>query len=292
MKLKKIISLLLISIMIVSGCSVNKPQETEEFVTYEMDSIYRRVIAHAMGGMGGKTYLNCYECFHYHYTRGMKYFEIDFRFSTDNKLIGTHMFEYMDGNMTYQEYKDFRIEVGRDLYRGFVVADMIELLTNYNDIYFVIDTKEDAKASVIEAIVNEFKTTKKERYLKRIVPYVYKISQYAEFEALYSFDEYIFTAYQNFTNVIGVTPDTEDEIIDFLKVTPKVTGVCAKYDLQTITGYDQEYLDRVREAGKLLYLFTVDTESRYNKAINTYGATGVITNIINIAMLRKWGIYS
>ncbi len=47
-------------------------------------------IAHAGGGINGITYTNSYEALDLNYGLGFRYFEIDFTYTTDQKLICLH----------------------------------------------------------------------------------------------------------------------------------------------------------------------------------------------------------
>lgn len=295
MKKKSFLMLLLAFALVFSGCSSVFQGEDETYATtiYNPNSVERKVIAHSMGGLEGEEYLGCYQCFLYQYDRGTRYFEIDLRFSTDGRLFSTHMFENIGGsNMTYSEYENYKITIGSHQYDGITIEKFIELLDSHHDVYIIIDTKEEDKDSVIYSIVEEFTRANKEYLLAQIIPYVYTIQQYDNFETIYSFNEYVFTAYQNYFNIIGQAADSEAEIIEFLQTHDKVSSVVANYDLQLVTGYDEEYFQAVISTEKMLYLFTVDSQVEYTKSVAEYGCTGVVTNIINPSMLRSWNLVS
>ncbi|MBT8141757.1 MAG: sulfatase-like hydrolase/transferase, partial [Gammaproteobacteria bacterium] len=50
-------------------------------------------VAHAGGGINGKTYTNSIEALDLNYQDGFRYFEIDFSFTTDNKMVCLHDWE-------------------------------------------------------------------------------------------------------------------------------------------------------------------------------------------------------
>ena len=63
-------------------------------------NIPNNVIAHALGGLEGYSYLNCLECFEYGYKRGFRFFEMDFLETSDGKLVGMHNgFEEKNGQL-------------------------------------------------------------------------------------------------------------------------------------------------------------------------------------------------
>lgn len=251
---------------------------------YGENTLERKSMIHALGEIGGMNYLNCYECFLNAYENGAKYFEIDLRFSTDNRLIATHMFENIGGsNVSYEEYQNKLIEGS---YHGVTIEDLINILKTYDDVFFIIDTKEINKESVIQSIVNEFEDHDSSVLLERIIPYLYKIDQYTSFENIYNFKEYIYTPYQNYLS--WASSDSKEDIIYFLQTHVKVLSVAVNYDMQWLTGYNEEFFADVVATGAMLYVFTIDDKSDYLVAMNDYDATGVITNTITPYRITNW----
>ena len=52
-----------------------------------------KYIAHALGGVGGKTYTNSIQAFEHNYNKGFKVFEVDLDFTSDDELIAWHSFD-------------------------------------------------------------------------------------------------------------------------------------------------------------------------------------------------------
>ena len=58
---------------------------------YAEKSAFRALrVAHAGGGINGKTYTNSYEALNLNIKNGFTYFEIDFSFTRDNRLVCLH----------------------------------------------------------------------------------------------------------------------------------------------------------------------------------------------------------
>ncbi len=51
-------------------------------------------IAHASGGINGLTYLNSLEVLNYNYQLGHRYFEVDFNWTADGKLVLIHDWKF------------------------------------------------------------------------------------------------------------------------------------------------------------------------------------------------------
>ena len=298
MKTKKIFAFLSIFILVLSGCNISgQDDQIEDVIPNYDNTIYEQVIIHAMGRINGEDYLNCLDCFYYHHDRGAKYFEIDLRYSTDGKLIASHMFENTpDGeNMTYEEFKQLKVGAGN--YGVITYETMITMLEQKKDFFFIIDTKLSDEVSVIESLVGEFLSLDKGHLLKRVLPYIYDIEQYAQMEALYNFTEYVYTPYKNYTPLTAT--DTKEEIIEFLATTPKIKKVVVNADFKSITGYDAEFFNQVTsivrsyengssQTNLKLYFFTINDKSDALDVISDYSATGIVTDIANVNLFRDW----
>lgn len=159
------------------------------------------VVAHAGGGMtiDGKTnkYLNVVEGVDYHYAHGTRMFEIDFAFSKENELVGTHRYEYLKGfsnrnRIGIDEYKNRLI---LDKFHGITSERLFELMQNYPDAKFIIDTKEDDPFLIYEKLIkdaNAYGINLKES----VIPFASSKNMLEKIEAAYDFDEIMFTNYK------------------------------------------------------------------------------------------------
>ena len=91
-----------------------------------------KTIAHALGGVDNKSYLNSKEAFETNYNKGFRFFEADLTYTSDKKVVLNHNLV----NRTYDEYMS-------DNSNGFTplsLSDIFDYLYTYNEIWFDFDT--------------------------------------------------------------------------------------------------------------------------------------------------------
>ena len=178
------------------------------------------VVAHAGGGLKDESgfvqkYLNCREAFDYHYNQGTRLFEYDLAFSCDGKLISTHNYEYLGdysqkNRISYEEFCNTKI-AGK--YTGINEDNLFDLIKNYPDARFIVDTKEDHPIDLYRHIIKVAKE-KDVDISSAIIPFVCSKEMLAEIEAIKKFDEYMFTNYKKYYNT--------NELVDILKSNEKI----------------------------------------------------------------------
>ena len=228
------------------------------------------VVAHAGGGMtiDGKTnkYLNVVEAVDYHYAHGTRMFEIDFAFSKENELVGTHRYEYLKGfsnrnRIGIDEYKNKLI---LDKFHGITSERLFELMQNYPDAKFIIDTKEDDPFLIYEKLIkdaNAYGINLKES----VIPFASSKNMLEKIEAAYDFDEIMFTNYKaklNTKHLLEIVKGNKK--INYLHIFPT--------DLSRI---------EVNEFNKLgIRVFAhMDNSAVFHLALD-YGCTGIFSDDI------------
>lgn len=106
-----------------------------------------RTIAHALGGMDGKDYLNSREGFLFMYEQGVRLFELDLSRTSDGVWVCRHNWNdpmgQWDGNgkkvLTEKEFRQSKI-YGK--YTPMTLEDFFLLLKDYPDAYVLIDSKQ------------------------------------------------------------------------------------------------------------------------------------------------------
>ncbi len=126
-------------------------------VTIMINSNFKAYVIHAGGGSDGISYLNCKEYFEYYVANGYEYIELDFMFSSDQEIICTHSFEYLEGydennRPTLQEFEEYLL-LGQ--YHGITFDWLIEKLNEYPNVKIVFDTKESDEVQLIEKLVEQ-----------------------------------------------------------------------------------------------------------------------------------------
>lgn len=232
-------------------------------------------IAHALGGIDGKTYTNSPQAIEYNYNKGFKVFEVDLDFTSDNELIAWHAFDknslkemglpekYATKKPTYDEFMSMK-SYGK--YNTMSFKDVVEYMEKYRDIYMVIDLKSPEPEKV-RKVYNRIVEEASSDVLDRIVPQIYKESTYNEIIKIYDFKSTAFTCY---------TMKSVDE--DWL------TNYCALNGIKVIT-VDYRYLtsslvERCKAKGITLYMNTINKENEKNK-YKSQGVYGFFTDFLN-----------
>ena len=114
-------------------------------------------IAHAMGGLDGKDYLNSIDGFYPAYQKGYRVFEMDILLTKDNVAIGKHQWGRKLSDPTskkgdpvsYRKFKNTKI-YGKYTPTSFL--DVLNLMEKYPDFYLMTDSKstEPADAKKVE----------------------------------------------------------------------------------------------------------------------------------------------
>lgn len=110
------------------------------------------IVAHACGGIDGKTYLNCQEGFNLFLESGCKYFEVDFAYTSDNVLVCSHRFDRMgdydfDNRPTLEQYCSTLID---GQYHAITIGWLAERMKEHKDIKVVFDAKGSKKINVLK----------------------------------------------------------------------------------------------------------------------------------------------
>ena len=103
-------------------------------------------IAHAMGGLDGKDYLNSIDGFYPAYQKGYRVFEMDILLTKDNVAIGKHQWGRKLSDPTskkgdpvsYRKFKNTKI-YGKYTPTSFL--DVLNLMEKYPDVYLMTDSK-------------------------------------------------------------------------------------------------------------------------------------------------------
>lgn len=259
-------------VRVLFNATIMHPIKRKHYLNPMLDDNEYFTVAHGGGSLlddkGKKQkYLNCLESFYHFYENGTRIFEYDFVFSKDNKLIGTHKYEYLDGYskknpILYDDYLKTKI-AGK--YTGMTLDTLFYLIKNFPDCKFVIDTKEDDEFKVYEQIIER---AEKENIdiSKQILPFVTSEKFLNLLENRYNFNEIMFSNYKaNYGT---------KEIVDIIEKYPKINYI-------HIFFYDFFKLDiqRINRLGKRVFVHM----DKYNKGMMpiNYGCSGFFSDDIN-----------
>lgn len=163
-----------------------------------------KLIAHAMGGIEGKTYTNSCEAFELNYALGHRVFEVDFDLSDPELiLIASHDYDTwlqyagtsVDSEYNYENF--VRTPLSDDL-SSLDYRMVIDLLEKYPDAYIITDTKytDFTHVHIAFSQLTDYALSTAPSVLDRIIPQIYHQEMLDWVMDIYPFNSVIFTLYQ------------------------------------------------------------------------------------------------
>lgn len=129
-------------------------------------------VLHGLGWIEGHFVTNSLEAFQYNYNRGFRVFEVDLNMTSDNVLVARHDWTRIHYRWLGQDVppgttsgvpltldKVMSLKI-HGKYHPISCKQLLDLMRNYPDIYFVTDTKETDERSIRKTfsyLVNETK---------------------------------------------------------------------------------------------------------------------------------------
>lgn len=233
-----------------------------------------RAIAHALGGIDGKYYLNSKDSFYSNYKKGYRIFEMDLRLTTDNVLVGRHKWgpnladplSKKGKAVSYQQFKNTKL-YGRYTPTSFL--DMLNLMDQYPDFYLMTDSKSPDEYNIkkqFSTLVQTAKKAGKEKYLDRIIVQIYNEKMYYAIKSVYPFKHFVYTTYQQ--------PDSAFY---------KAVAFCKKNNIEGLTSPENDINDyrMALLAKEGIYSFTHTVNSTYfAKEYMKLGVNGIYSDFL------------
>lgn len=154
-------------------------------------------IAHAGGGLLNRdTYTNSLEALNYNLVRGFEFFEIDFSWTADGKLVCIH-----DWNHSFTKLFGYKIELPPTIeefskinkkFKQYTILTLVELkqwMDENKNIKIITDIKSNniAALRIISKEIEDFET--------RIIPQIYQPNEYMDAKNL-GYENIIWTLYK------------------------------------------------------------------------------------------------
>jgi glycerophosphoryl diester phosphodiesterase len=246
------------------------------------------LIAHALGGINGADRTNSREAFEASYARGFRVFETDLMLTTDDHLVARHdwgknMFEdfhqepYLSdlkawNPISLEEFKKLPI---LDRYRGMELSDLLDLMVQHPDMFYVLDTKFTDEPTVkrqYRMLVDEADRIDP-ALLDRIVPQLYNQKMLGYIDSIHRFPSYIYTLYQS--------KDTNGQVIAFAHSNSRIKAI-------TMTEYRAKpsFNEALKKIGVKTYVHTINDYRTYLK-LEQAGVYGVYTDFLGYAEVLK-----
>lgn len=243
------------------------------------------LVAHALGGIDGKTYTNSKEALLYNYGLGHRAFEVDFSITTDEKLVCLHDWRFgaamqgRDGEGQALTKAEFESSPIYGKYTPISVEEVLLFMAEHDDAWIVTDSKEKDENLVrleFGYIVDTARHLGVESVLDRISVQIYNQEMYDVVCGIYKFPSFIFTLYQYWDG------DT--------KSFPDICRFCAYNDIDTITMWHYlaapEVIKIAEQYGIRIYVHTVN-DMEVVTGLKDIGVTGFYTDYLTPAMLEK-----
>lgn len=239
-----------------------------------------RMIAHAMGGIGGVGYTNSYEAFVVNYEKGHRVFEADLILTGDEKLAARHDWMPYMAEMFGQQLPEDRLGEALDLrefknakildkYKPLSFRDIVKLMQQYPDVYLVTDTKEtdsDLVSMQFRYIV-ETALELDPSVLNRIVPEIYTQDMYATVMDIYPFPNRLYSLY--------LSDEPAEETLRFVRER-QISTVAMPVERARMM---PELVAMLRQEGVLVYVHTVNDANELQEMLEL-GVYGVYTDFL------------
>ncbi|MBW5446996.1 glycerophosphodiester phosphodiesterase [Cohnella sp. CFH 77786] len=225
-----------------------------------------RMVAHAMGGIGGTRLTNSREAFVINYGRGFRVFEVDLRLTSDGYPVALHDWGALRNPVSLREFMSMPV---RKKYHPLEWSDIVQLAELYPDVYFVTDTKERSRRGIersFRRIAASLEASPRPDVRGRIVPQIYRRSMYGQLERIFPFPSYIYTLYDS--------PDSDGEVVLFLKRAPKIRAV-------TMPEYrvTRRFVSELKKLGVKIYVHSVN-DPRIYETYRRLGVDGIYTDTL------------
>ena len=233
-----------------------------------------KFLAHALGGYRGYKLLNCEEAFIHSYQKGFRYFEVDLKTTSDDKLVCSYGWKKELCERTGMAYdKSFDEDMSHEKFmqqkvHGMPVTDakrLCELMKQYEDTYLEIDLKtleKDDAAHYAKLIYDLFGSY---GLLERILIQANTKEMYEGLMSVYHFPWIQF-------NVRGQIGDLDD-FIAFCKEND-ICAIAIK-GMHTKPGN----MKKIKKAGLRSLVYTIDSRTRAQRYL-TLGASTICTNFL------------
>ena len=270
--------LLFVEIILVSVFLWGQRTSQTSVVTPEFSWDHYETIAHALGGIGDKTYLNSKESFLAAYQMGCRLFEVDLTRTADGVWVCRHSWKQSLGQWDGEEAKvlsseEFLASPIYGKYTPLTFEDLMLLLKEYPDAFVMIDSKQYSVRNyqrTLEDYAQYREISIKagiEHTLKQIIPEIYNSAMYPGTALLYKFPAYIYSLWQEYTT---------EELND-------IAEFCQTNKIMAVTIYRDYWSEEVQkifdERDILVYIYTINDKEEARRYLAN-GAQGVCTDVL------------
>jgi len=243
---------MIFTILMASSSSYAKaPLTMEEFV------------AHGGGRVGSISSTNSLEALNYSYSKGFKFFEIDFEWTSDKELVLIHDWKECLNRLFHTEpkvcsLKEFKSLKMADGLTQMDLKDLAGWIISHTDAHIITDIKSNNMEGLTK-IAEEYPDLK-----SYFIPQIYKYEEYDKVKKL-GFGNIILTLY--------VMNYPDKEVMDFL-ISHKVSAL-------TMWHYraNQDFVGSLKKMGVFIYAHTVN-DPKIEERLKDTGVDGFYTDFL------------
>lgn len=270
------IEILMLSLFILGGSSAVTRTAVARITGFSWTD--HRTIAHALGGLDGKEYLNSRESFLSMYNQGVRLFELDLSRTSDGVWVCRHNWNESMGQWegTGKKVLTERAFTSNKIYGKYTpmtLEDFFLLLKDYPDAFVMIDSKQYSIRNYQMTLedyceyVEIAQAAGAGEVLNQIIPEIYNKAMFPGTAMIYSFPSYIYSLWQEYS-----TEDLEG-----------IASFCREKKIPAATIYwkywSYEAEEIFEKQGIHLYVYTVNDRNQARKYIAA-GAEGICTDFL------------
>lgn len=279
----------IVALIILGGSRLSVPQkkaaekksgsfQTVQAATPEFSWKNYKAIAHALGGLDGKSYLNSKESFLSSYEKGIRLFEVDLTRTQDGVWICRHNWTQSLGQWQGEEQKvltaeEFLTTPIYGKYTPMSLEDLLVLLKDYQDAFVLLDSKQYSIRNYRRTLEDYSEYVKIAQnagageVLGQLIPEIYNDAMFSGTALLYDFPSYIYSLWQEYS----------------LKELKEIAVFCKEKKIPAVTVYYKYWTEEVQEIfekqGILVYVYTVNGVSQAKKFMEN-GVAGICSDTL------------
>lgn len=250
-----------------------KPAATPEFSWKNY-----QVIAHALGGLEGKTYLNSKESFINYYEKGVRLFEVDLAKTEDGVWVCRHSWNNSLGQWEGEGKQVMTAEtfLSTPLYGKYTpmtFKELLLLLKDYPDAFVMLDSKQYSVRNYQRTLedYSEYleiaRMVDAEHVLGQLIPEIYNEAMFPGTAVMYRFPSYIYSLWQEYT----------------VKELKHIAAFCREKKIPAVTVSEKYWSEKVQkifdDKGILVYIYTVNDQGKARQYLKK-GAAGICTDVL------------
>jgi glycerophosphoryl diester phosphodiesterase len=224
-------------------------------------------VAHAGGGIDGKTYTNSYEALEHNYKKGFRYFELDFSTTTDGQLVCIHdwqgsfenSFGLQAGSIpTLTEFIDMVAASSR--FENCTLKGVADWMRERSEAVLITDIKDDNLAG-LRTIRDEIPEAS-----FRVIPQIYDPNNFATVRKM-GFSAIIWTLYRY--------RGSEEDVLEWVDILEPPMAVTMP-ERRAESGLPKHLFSRQIPT----YVHTINSEEKVSMYLKRYWVTEIYTDFL------------